>query len=181
MTTSILSVWMPSVGWVFCTGSFISRVPPVSTNSTNPLFSQPWTIVQVSGIPAQHFILINWSLYRTLPLKLLQNSGILPTMIAWDSWIYPVCPLTIWDRNFPSATELWQANPLYLLGSLHPTRVLTCVTTTTCHYTIQVSELLPINPLFQSVLFHSGNSLHCDLVSSPSCDSFKAHLSLICL
>ena len=41
------------------------------------------------------------------------------------------------------------------LGSLHPTHVLTCVITTTCHYTIQVSELLPIN-LFQSVLFHSG-------------------------
>ena len=43
-----------------------------------------------------------------------------------------------------------------LLGSLHPTRVLTCVITTTCHYIIQVSELLPINPSFQSVLFHSG-------------------------
>ena len=33
-------------------------------------------------IPAQHFIPINWSLYRTLPLKLLRNSGTLPMMIA---------------------------------------------------------------------------------------------------
>ena len=180
MTTSVLSVWMPSVGWVSCTGSFILQIPLVSTNSINPLFSQPWTIVQVSGIPAQHFILINWILYRTLPLKLLQNSRTLPMMIAWDSWTYPVCLLAARDRNFPSATELWQADPLYLLGSLHPTCVLTCVITTTCHYTIQVSELLSTNPLFQSVLFHSG-TLYRDLVSSPSCDSFKARLSLMCL
>ena len=46
---------MPSVGWVFCTGSFILRVLLVSTNSANPLFSQPWTIFQVSEIPARHF------------------------------------------------------------------------------------------------------------------------------
>ena len=85
----------------FFTGRFILWAPLVSTNSTNPLFSQPWTIVQVSGIPAQHFILINWSLYRTLPLKLLRTSGTLPMMIAWDSWTYPVCPLIVRDRNSP--------------------------------------------------------------------------------
>ena len=72
---------MPSVGWVFCTGSFILRVLLVSTNSANPLFSQPWTIFQVSEIPARHFIMINWSLYRALPLKLLRNSGTLPRLL----------------------------------------------------------------------------------------------------
>ena len=65
-----------------------------------------------------------------------------------------------------------------LLGSLHPTRVLTCVITTTCHYTIQVSELLPINPLFSVSIVPLWNSLHHDLVSSSNCDSFEAPLIL---
>lgn len=36
-------------------------------------------------------------------------------MIAWDSCICPDCPSAAWDTNFPFVTELWQADPLYLL------------------------------------------------------------------
>ena len=153
------------------------RGPLVSTNSTNPLFSQPWTIVQVSWILPQHFILINWSLYRTLPLKSLWSSGTLPMMIAWDS-----------SFNLPHLSTHRTRQKLSLFyrivtdQSIIPPRLFT---PHPCPHLRHNHHLSPYYPRFRTYAHKSSFSvsvvLHCDLVSSPSCDSFNARLSLICL
>ena len=181
MTKSNLSVWMPSVWWISCTGSFILWVPLVSTNSINPLFSQPWTIVQVSGIPAQHFILINWILYRTLPLKLLRNSRTLPMMND--------CLRLL---NLPRLSTRRTRQKLSLCyrivtgRSIIPPRFFT---PHPCPHLCHNHHLPLYYPSFRTSAHKSSfsvsivplwNFLHRDLVSSPSCDSFKARLSLMC-
>ena len=181
MTTSILSVWMTSVGWVFFTGSFISWTPLVSTNSANPLFSQPcsWTVVQASGIPAQHFILKNWSLYRTLPLKLLQNS-------TWNT------PSNDRQRllNLPRLSTCRTRQKLSLCYRIVTGRSITpprFFTPHPCPHLRHNHHLSLYYPSFRTSAHKSSfsvsvvplwNSLHLDFVSSPSCDSFKARLSL---
>lgn len=70
----------------------------------------------VSGTLAQHYILTNLNPYRTLLQNVSSwNNYTPPMMIAWDSCICPDCPSAAWDTNFPFVTELWQADPLYLL------------------------------------------------------------------
>ena len=80
--TSILFVWMPSVGLVFCIGSSILRVLHASHNFTNPLFFQSSTTAPVSGTLIQHSTQTNLNLYRIVLQKSSQSNGTLTTMIA---------------------------------------------------------------------------------------------------
>ena len=100
--------------------------------------------------------LINLNPSKTLPPKLSHNNGTLTMMIDWNFWNCPDSLLVTRDRNCLFAIELWLVDQLSLPVFLYTTPVLTCATTTICHYAALESELLPISPPFLLVSFHSG-------------------------
>ena len=126
------------------------------------------------------YILKNLNPYRTLALKSSRNSGTLPAMIAWNSWIYPVCPPTVWDRNslwcrivrgrfiIPPSFFTPHACP-YLHHNHHLPLHYWRLRTSAHKCTFSVS-VIPLQ-----------NPLHRELAPSSNCNSFMNHFSLICL
>ena len=177
----ILSVWIPSVGWLFL-------YRQIHLTGTPCLYQLYKSLV----LPTLDYCSSVWDPSSALYTDKLESVQDFATKVITNQWNTPYddrlrllnLPRLSTRRmrqKFSSATELWQANPLYFLGSLHPTCVLTCVITTTCHYTIQVSELLPINPLFQSVLFHSGTLSTVTLCPLPVVTPLRLAYPLMCL
>lgn len=99
------------------------QVSHVSANSTNPLFSQLWTIVQASGTPGQYYILIPWIhtgfcwhlvcnyllLYQCLVLFVLSGAG-KPSLLA--SGCFMVEPAT--HKNFD-----WEQHIIMFVSPAH--------------------------------------------------------------
>ena len=116
----------------------------------------------------QHSTQTNLNLYRILLQKSSQSNG----------------TLTDYDEPVPTFHSPQETETLPMLQNcdrsihypsqffLHLIPVLTCDTTTTCHFTIQDTELMPKSSFSVSVI-PLWNSLHPNLVSSSSCNSFK--------